>query len=576
MMFATGLPSGSAQFLLNPASYKSSFCRILKTAMVNTVPTKASRSILPFSRLSKDRREPFTKDAERAAIFCLAEMERGKGGRLPLKQQPEDLAFIAEIAYPFWLVSVDETSLLLDGLNTTSHVMTYPAIPDTQAFLNAVNQSSKTRQTYQTFLLEYAKYFQVQGSQETKTILGLVSNPHTVAEFVESLHEATPITALSDVVTISPTLDLSAINSITEDLQRLRSKLQSEIDDLFAGMRFLDTTTRTFLKTVENEINEIEEQSRREIEKLRASASRDTAKIREEYNGKMADYSNRVERELLNLRRGKIRLEKEKEMAAQEVEQCEAETKTCAINKDEVGERRWRDKKNGLKGQLSETDKELKDLNKRTKELEDEKKLEIFELRSERDEKIKAATKDITEIESSKVLRIRIHREEMEKLEELTSSLIGQMDDLAKKREESTEHFRSLGTVRKGKERELVFIPFYLASFKTGSSRRYSHFSPSAVRSLSLTTRFRGTLGTAKIKRLLQPRMKSTGSFLHGFLQLIEQNPIFRREIDEASTKVNILRATGSRESIKIGLEKLKEEGWFSEREFEQLNELLY
>ncbi len=509
-------------------------------------------------------------------MFCLAEMERGKGGRLPIKQQPEDLAFIAEIAYPFWFVSVDETSFLLDGLNTTSDILAYPAIPDTQTFLNAGNQSSKSRQTYQTFLQEYARYFQVQGIQETKTVPGLVTNPQTVREFAESLREASPITTLSNVVTISPTLDESAINSVAEELHNLRSRLQSEIDDLFNGMRFLDTTTRTFLKEIEDRMKEVEDQSRMEIDRLRSSASRDTAKIREEYNKKMADYSKKVENEFLSLRREKIKLEKDKEITAQEVEQCETETKTCAINKDEVGERRWREKKNGLKGELSETEKELKDLDKRMKELEDERKLENFELRSERDEKIKAATKDIAEIDSSKVLRTRILREETEKLEELTSSLVGQMDDLAKKREESIEHFRSVGTTSTGKDRELVLVPFYLAGFKTGSSKRYSYFPPSTVRNLDLTTRLRGTLGTAKIKRLLQPKMKSMSSFLHGFLQLMEQNPIFRREIGEASNKANIIEVTGSKESIKIGLEMLKDEGWFSEREFEQLNELLH
>ncbi|MCK4482710.1 hypothetical protein KAU55_05750, partial [Candidatus Bathyarchaeota archaeon] len=93
-------------------------------------------SNLPFSTLSENRKELFTKEIERAAIFCLAELERAKGGRLVLKQPPEKLAFIAEVCYPFWLVDIGEIAFLFDGLSTLSHTLTYLPIPDMQAFLD--------------------------------------------------------------------------------------------------------------------------------------------------------------------------------------------------------------------------------------------------------------------------------------------------------------------------------------------------------------------------------------------------------------------------------------------------------
>jgi len=60
--------------------------------------------ILPFSVLSENRKEPFTMEMEKAAIFCFAELERTKEGGLILKHPAEKLAFIAEGCYPFWLI----------------------------------------------------------------------------------------------------------------------------------------------------------------------------------------------------------------------------------------------------------------------------------------------------------------------------------------------------------------------------------------------------------------------------------------------------------------------------------------
>lgn len=537
---------------------------------------KVIKYILPFSTPSPNRREPFTEETEKAAIFCLAELERAKGSGLLMKQPSEKLVFIAKICYPFWLGTLGDINLLFDGLNTTSYTLTYSTIPNIKSFLENVNRSSKTRQAYLAFLSDNLNYFQISGSEEKKVIDGLITDPEFLQNFISYLSEATPIKdSLSNMVMISPTLDESSIFSIMEDIQNLKSKFVEEVNALYTSMKLINAKTGSFVKEIRTKIQEIKEKFGKEIEKCEASIAEEVDKIRKEYNERVTEFSKKVQEDLLSLQQEKIKIEKTKEQVVAEIKRCEAEIKTCAINKDSVGERKWREEKSELKKQLSETEMRLKEVDRKIKEIEDEKKLKIFRLKSECDAKIKEASKELVEIESSRDAKIKIYEEEMEKFEELTLQIIEQIDKLAKLREASIAEFNKLGIKQKRRKYRLIYMPFYLACYQSESRKRYVHFPPSIVNSVSFSVKFKGALGKAKIKQLLQPRSKSITSLLNKFPLLMEQNVLFNREMNEACAKVNIIQTKNSRESIKIWLDRLKEEGWLSEKEFESLTQVL-
>jgi len=179
------------------------------------------------------------------------------------------------------------------------------------------------------------------------------------------------------------------------------------------------------------------------------------------------------------------------------------------------------------------------------------------------------------EIESTRDAKIKIYEEEMEKFEELTSGIIEQIDKLANLRETSIADFDKLGIRQKMRKGRLVYVPFYLACYQSESRKRYVHFPPSIVSNIGFSVKIKGALGKAKIKQLLQPRSKTIVSLLNKFPLLMEQNAVFNREMTEACVKVNIVRTKDLCESIKIWLEKLKEEGWFSEKAYESFCQTL-
>lgn len=540
------------------------------------MPQKITKSILPFSVLSQNRKEPLTTEIERTAVFCLAELERVKGGGLIMKQPSEKLVSIAEVCYPFWLVTLGERNLLFDGLNTASYTLTYSAVPDIQVFLDNMNRSSKTRHAYTAFLSDNINYFQASDIEEKKVIDGLISDPEFLHEFDSYLPEAAPVkTPLSDMVVISPTLDEASIFSVAQELQNLKSKFMEEVNALYACMKHVNAKTQGFVKEIRNEIREVQKKFDKEIEKCKVSVAKKVEKIRKKYDEELTAFSKEAEKELLSLQQEKIKLEKTKEQLVAGIDRCEAEIKTCAINKDSVSERKWREERDKFKRQLSQAETKIKQLNKKIKAVEDKKKLKIFKLKSQCDTKIKEASKNLLEIESIRDARIRISEEEMEKLEELTSSIIGQIDELAKLREASKAEFDKLGVRQKRRKRALVCMPFYLACYRSEKRKRYGCFPPSTVNSVSFSVKFKGALGKAKIKQLLQPRFKAIVSLLNSFPSLMEQNAVFDREMNEACAKASILRTRKLRRSIENGLEKLKEEGWFSEKECESYSQIL-
>ena len=536
--------------------------------------TQFTQFILPFSALSENRKEQFTEEMEKAAIFCFSEIERAKGGGLILKQPVEKPAFIAEICYPFWLISWSKFNLLFDGLSARAYNLTYTVIPDLKTFMENEERSSKTLETYMAFLSDNVNYFQTPMPEEEMVIKGLVTDPNFLSEFALYLSEAKQVeTSSPDLAMLPPTIDESTVSSITLELENLKSEFEEGLDDLYKNMKLLNKTTRNFVKTISSKIKTIKEEFGREIKKQESIITPKVNRINEEYDEQITKLTNDFEKRLLPVQKEKLKLEKTKEQTLNKIERCKIEAKTCAANKDVVGERKWKEKANESKKELSEIEAKIKELEGKMKEIEESRSLETFKLRSEWEAKVKEAKKDLLELESSRDAKIQIHKQEIEKLEKLTSTIIEQIGKMAKMREAKLAEFEKLGIEQKQKKNVLIYMPFYLVCYQSQSKRRYVPFSPSIANSISLLAKLKGALGRAKVKQLLVPRFRAITVFLNKFPALIERDAVFEREINEASDKADMLKINSMREQIGNGLKRLKEEGWLSEKEYEAFAE---
>jgi len=540
------------------------------------VQRKNEKSLLPFATLTQASEEPFTKDAERAAVYCLAELDRDKGGGFFKKRPPEKLVFIAEVYYPFWVASFSDLVLLVDGLNVASHSIPYSVLPDFKVFRDELKVRSETRQAYATFLSNNLNYFQVTGNEETEVIDGLITDADFLKEFMLYSNEAITTDApVVDSVLVSPAKDEAAILSMTKKLADLQSKFLGDVTELNGLIKLLNLKTKDFLDVLREEVKETEEKFSKPIKAAKAALEKLTAQINKEYTEKITDASNQFEQETLAAQKEIITLEKTKEQLTAEIEHCDAEIKTAEINKDDVSEQKWKEKRNELKKEIPEISKKSKELTEKIKEIEENKKQAIFQLKSENDAKIKEASKDLLAIESSRDAEISIFQKEMEKLEELTANIIKQIDQLAKMREATIAEFDNLGIQQKKDTPALIHMPFYLVRYQAGANMRYTFFAPSFVGSVSVSTKLKSAMGKVKISQLFQPRSKKIIFTLNKFAVLLEEDVVFGREINDACRKANLLDVENLKQSIASGLDKLQADGWLSEQEWKSFNQTM-
>jgi len=543
--------------------------------MTESLPPNIMQFILPFSVLSKNRKEPFTNEMEKAAVFCFLELERFKGGGLVLKQPPEKTVFLAEVLYPFWLIPWHESTLILDGLNITHQAFTYQESANMKVFRENMERSSKRLENYTDFLSDNINYLRTPSNQRQTILNGLITNPKLHNEFTMYLSEAAQFETLpSDITMLSPTIDEAAISTMKQELNHLKLEFQEEISNLYKNMKFLSKATNNFAKTIRGKIRTIQEEFNEEIRKTESVVAPEVDRIQKEYDEQITTLTRKFESQLLPVQKEKIKLEKIKEQKQNKIERCKIEARRCAAKKDTVGERKWKEEAKESQKELSELQTKTKELQTKLKQIEDNKSAETFKLRSEKETKISEAKKDLLELEASRDAQIQTHRQEIEKLKEMASTIITQIDDAAKLRESDLAELEKFGLRQKRAKPSLVCLPFYLVRYQSESKKRYEIFPPSTVNSVSFSIKLKGALGRAKIKKVLNPRFKNISGFLKEFQFSIERDAVLERELDEAGMKANILE-TSMREQIRDGLRSLKQEGWFSEKEYEAFSQAL-
>lgn len=534
------------------------------------MPSKLVRFLLPFAVPAKDRQKRFTEKMEKAAILCLAELERQRGEGFILKRQPEEIAFIAEACYPMWLVPWRKKTLLFDGLGVMAHTFSYATLPDVKTFINNIEGGTENHEAYLAFLSDNLNYFQSFTEEEEKTIKALVTNPDFIQDLTSYLPLAKKIKkSIPNKVFLSPTIDESEISFFIKEISNLRDRLTQDIVDLHETMRLLNKTAKKYIKDFQKEIGKVREKLDKKITVLKPSVMKKIRKIQREYDKKISLVSKHIERQLHLLHQEYIKLEKTKQRKVANIDRCEAEIKSCRLRKDETDELRWRKEIESCRKEISLLDKSLKGLQKKIKDAESMKKAEIVKIRAECDIEVDKVMEDIREVEASRDAKIQIMQKEMESLQDLTSQIIEQINKLVELKRQAINNLDQVGLQKRRRTHALTYIPFYLTCYQTRSKRRYITYPPSIAGSMGILTKFKGVFGVAKTKSLLQFRSKSMSDLINQAVMLLEKNPVFEKEIYDAGIESNVLRTKEMRKSLEKGLEELRDEEWVSESEFE-------
>ena len=537
--------------------------------MVDSLRKPNEKTLLPFA-LYPEPNETFNGAVEKAAVFCLAELDRDKGGGFLRKQQPEKLVFVSKAYYPFWVAPFKEFTVLLDGLNSASHTISYPSIPDIDSFKEKLNSQITTRPVQTNFLCNSQTCFQSAEKEQKLVIEGLLNDSEFITDFLEfsKLAETTdaPVT---EAVLVTPALENGGVAKILKNVQDVQTKLSEEISTLNEIIKRLHAKNQQAQAIGSKEIKAVEKKYRGKIEKAKTALDAKIAKINKQYSEQISKVSSTYDQKNAALQKELVKSEKEKEDLEGEIEKKDSEIRTASINKDEVAEEKCKEKRNELKDKRPEISAKLKALDTQIKEAAESQKKDLVQLKQDNDAQVKEAGRDLMEIECARDAEVKVIKCEMEKIEDLTQNIIVQVDQIAKQRESTLQEFDSLGVKQKREEVLLVYMPFYLVCYQNKANKRYTFLAPSEVGSGSISTRLKG-LGKTKIKQFLQPKNKKTTSILNSFIALMNENIPFCREISEACMKTNLLQTDKNQKALRSGLEKLKETDWISNSELEE------
>jgi hypothetical protein len=543
---------------------------------VGNLPKRIRKLILPFAVAGKDRFKPFTKDMEMAAIFYFAERDRKKGEGRVLKKPEEKLAFIAETSYPIWLIPWRGRTLIFDGLEFTNPSISYDVIPDVKAFDNDVQASSKSREAYCAALSQNASYFQNFAGKEGKTIEGLVTNPKFTQDLIDYLQDAEEIgKGTTTKAILSPTLDESEVSVSIDELSELREKVEEEIKNLSRSMKLLSKGTREQVKALQAEMKETIKEFDKRIKKLKPKVMEKIKKIQKRRDEEVTRISKKHDRKLRSLHQNRVRIERTLERLSIDIERIETDIKGCRERKDEAGEFQLTQKLDEIKKRLPVLDKEIKGIDRNIENVEDAKKIEVSRARTKPDDRVEEAMKNLRDIEAAKEARTRLEHQELASLEEMTSSIIKQINAMIKTKEAALNEIDSIGALERRRKYALVYLPVYFVCYETEVGKRYVVHPPSNVGSMGIKTKLKGVFGAGKMKSFLQCRSQAIATLLDRLVDLTQENPVFEKEITEAGIKANILRTTELQVGVKKGLTELRDEGWISENEFQILNELV-
>ncbi|MCW4006857.1 MAG: hypothetical protein NWF04_09765 [Candidatus Bathyarchaeota archaeon] len=536
--------------------------------------SKKPKTLLPFSSFQQGENGKIT-EIEEATVFCLAEIERKKAKGFLRKHPPEKTVFISKVYYPFWVMPCRDLTCVFDGLNLSSHKLTYLTFPDPEPFKSGIEDSSSTRHTFASFLSNNLNYFEKPEGEQTKDIEGLISDRDFLAEFIAYLKEAkTTESSVTGSVLVSPAYSETQMKSTMADLESFYDQLVKESKELSAIIKLVNQKSQHSLSCLKKEIKSSEDEFSLQLDEAKKILEYKKAQINKEYSDKVVEVSNKFEDEIVAIRKEIIKLEKLKELISAEIVKVENEIKSSVVNKDEAAEQKWKEKRTELKRDLPDIVGKIKTLEEQIQGIEENKKKELFQLKEDADVKVKEASSGLMEIESSRDAETKICQDEMEKIEEMASVIIGKIDNLAKMRDETIEGFDKVGVKKEQSSPLLVYLPFYLICYQQGSNRRYTYVAPSIINSGGIGLRLK-IMGKKRITQLLQTRSQKIISLLNRFITLLEENVAFSREISEACVDANLLQTKKSLKEIKSGLDTLTLEDWLSESEFELFTQRL-
>ena len=297
------------------------------------------RFILPFSNLKS-----ISPEAEAAAVFAVAELERNKGGGLMTRQPEEKLVFLSKSGYPLWLFPKNGVIFVFDGFANSSFSVSYPEIPPAKAFMESLESNSSPREKYTAFLSDHSNYFQQSMKERYFSFRGLIVDLDFKNEFNVYRKETLEGNTQLNAVFLSPTLEETAITDMISEFDKLQSQLREEAERLPECIRLVNKTTSQYITEINYEAEAAKEEADAKIKAQEELVNPQINKLNKDYKRKIKELTESFDKELESLRKLRTKNQKAIENNEEKIKLYQREARTQAAKKHMIYEKRWKQK----------------------------------------------------------------------------------------------------------------------------------------------------------------------------------------------------------------------------------------
>ena len=330
--------------------------------------TVAKRFILPFSPLKS--REPFSLEVELASVYALAELERGKGGGLIVRQPQEKLFFISQVGYPVWVYPKSEVVYMFDGLNNSNYSLLYPELPSAKAFIESLESNSKIKEDYTTFLSDHQSYFQQPKKEMQLTLKGLIVDSDFKKEFTLYRKEATELAQQASPGFLTPTLEESTVAATLTELDKLQSSFRDDAERLPECLRLMNKVTSQYVTELDFAAQAVKDEANAKIKAREEIVNPQVAKLNSEYKQKVANLTKSIDDEIENLKKQQAKAQKTIENNEEKIRQYQHEAQSQAEQNHLIYEKRWKEKSRKAKKEVDWTKERAEPFRKKNQSFE--------------------------------------------------------------------------------------------------------------------------------------------------------------------------------------------------------------
>jgi predicted nucleic acid-binding Zn-ribbon protein len=524
---------------------------------------------LPFAAQSENRKDPFSKETEAAAIFALSELERKSGG---LTNKPEKIAYIAKVGYPLWLIVGGNSTYVFDGLNKSSFLWNFYEASQTEFVIEDFEANFRIREQYLKFLGTYQKSFQQSINKKELPCKGLIANSDFLDEMNLYRKEATETWSQPNLGLLAPVLKETDAVAVVNQIETLQSAFREKTEKLKWLTELISKTTKSYVEGLHFEANAVTDEAEAKIKAQKEIINPKIQKFTDDYKKQIDRFEKSIEKEQVPLEKQKSHLEKTIKETETNIEHYNKQAKTQSNKGNKRSEESLKKKIKKEKRELDELKKQQKSVEKQLKTLIEQKTEETSRLKTELERKVSVERQPIVDIEAKRDLKLEIFNQETFKLEKLTYPVLEELGKFVAQREGILSKMEplSLESDPKQKSTALIYVPFYIAVYNGADYgvKRYRVFPPALVGSLGLSAKFKGALGQARIKDLFSPRFKAVAALGEKIRLNASASSEFGAQIEALTQRSNVLTIESS---LKSGLVLLKEEGWLSEADFQNL-----